>query len=163
MTARPTPPAPSTPDPVLDDDIVALLDAAITPEPLDAQAHVRIKKRLLQRIAHDTTPRHKTVQGGEGPWRDLGAGLTLKILHREGDLMSYLVRMAPGSQLPAHRHPIDEECVVMEGSVRIGTLLHIPAGGFHLGLKDVLHESIVSDEGALLFLRGAVPEEVLVV
>ncbi len=152
---------PST-GPLLDDDIVALLDAAMTPEPLDAEAHARVKTRLLQRVAQDATPRHKTVHGNEGRWRELGGGLTLKILHRDGEVMSYLVRMAPGSQLPAHRHPIDEECVVMEGAVRIGATMRLLAGGFHLGIKNVLHEPIVSDEGALLFLRGALPEEALV-
>ena len=39
--------------------------------------------------------------------------------------------------------------------------LELGAGSFHLGRKDVLHEPLISPEGALLFLRGAVPEEAL--
>lgn len=153
----------STPDsaaPALDADIVALLDAAVAPVALPDEAQARVRSRLLKRIAAGTTAQHTTVAADQGRWRELGGGLQLKILHRQGDVMSYLVRMAPGSQLPAHRHPMEEECVVMEGSVSIGGQ-RIHAGGFHLGRKDVLHEPLISDEGALLFLRGAVPEEAL--
>lgn len=146
--------------PALDADIVAWLDAAVAPVPLPDAAQARVKSRLLKRIATGTSAQHSTVRLDEGRWRDLGGGLQMKILNRQGEVMSYLLRMAPGSQLPAHRHPMDEECVVMEGAVSIGSL-RLAAGGFHLGRKDVLHEPLISDEGALLFLRGAVPEEAL--
>ena len=76
--------------------------------------------------------------------------------------MSYLLRLAPGAALPAHRHPVDEECVVLEGEVQIGTL-RVGAGGFHLGRKDVLHDRLCSAGGALIFLRGAIPEADLAV
>ena len=154
--------APDPSAPALDADINALLDEAIAPRPMDAAATARVKSRLLDRVARDCSARHATVAADEGRWRDLGGGLQMKILHRDGDVMSYLVRMAPGSQLPAHRHPIDEECVVMEGAVSIAGR-RIGSGGFHLGRKDVLHEPLVSEEGALLFLRGAVPDEALLV
>lgn len=146
--------------PALDADVLGWLDAAVDPEPLDAAAHARVKSRLLQRIAADSTPRHLTVRPEQGTWRDIGPGLALKVLHRDGDVMSYLVRMAPGSELPPHRHPIDEECVVLEGEVQVGAL-RVPRGGFHLGRKDVLHEPVRSEGGALVFLRGAVPHAAL--
>lgn len=47
-------------------------------------------------------------------------------------------------------------------AVRIGTLV-VGAGGFHLGAKDVLHETIVSVDGALPYLRGPVPTEALAI
>ena len=147
---------------VLDADILAKLDAAVAPQPLDVQAQVRIKSRLLQRIAADTTPRHRTVHADAGQWQNFGAGLTLKVLHEAGGIMTYLVRMAPGASLPGHRHPVDEECMVLEGAVQIGDL-HVAAGGFHLGRKDVLHDVLSSKEGAVIFLRGAVPEIALCV
>jgi anti-sigma factor ChrR (cupin superfamily) len=146
--------------PVLDEDLVAALNEAVEPKPLEAAAHQRVKSRLLRRIAQEQLPRHKTITAEQGAWRDLGGGLSLKVLHREGDLMSYLVRMAPGSQLPPHRHPVDEECVVLDGAVQIGAL-RVVAGGFHLGHRDVLHDIIRSPEGALIYLRGAVPDAAL--
>jgi anti-sigma factor ChrR (cupin superfamily) len=147
-------------EPVLDEDLVAVLAAAVGPQPLDAAAHQRVKSRLLRRIAQEQLPRHTTISAEQGEWSELGAGLSLKVLHRDGDVMSYLVRMAPGSQLPPHRHPIDEECLVLEGAVRIGAL-RVAAGGFHLGHRDVLHDTIESPEGALIYLHGAAPAAAL--
>ena len=145
---------------VLDADVLAWLDEALAPEPADAAAQARVKQRLLRRIAAESTPRHLTVRATDAGWQPFGAGLTMKVLHHEGETMSYLVRLLPGASLPAHRHPIDEECVVLEGEMHIGDLV-VGAGGFHLGRSGVLHDRLTSPGGALIFLRGAVPEMAL--
>jgi quercetin dioxygenase-like cupin family protein len=156
------PPAAPTPDPALDADIVDLLNDAAPPAPLDQAAMARVKRRVLARIAESQQVQHLTVRGEDGLWQPFGPGLGLKVLHEAGGVMSYLVRLAPGATLPPHRHPIDEECVVLEGSLRIGDLL-VGAGGFHLGRQDVLHLPIVSEHGALIFLRGAPPDIALMI
>lgn len=142
---------------VLDDDVLAWLDEAVTPEPIDEAAQARVKRRLLRRIAAESTPRHRTSQLGEGPWQPFGPGVTMKVLRQEGDTMSYLLRLLPGASLPAHRHPQDEECLVLEGEMHIGDTI-VPAGGYHLGCRGVLHDRLTSPGGALIFLRGAAPE-----
>jgi quercetin dioxygenase-like cupin family protein len=149
-------------DEALDEQTLALLAEAINPEPLGAAAHERVKRRLLQRVAADTTERHLTVQPGEVGWQPFGEGVQMKVLHEAGGIMSYLVRLAPGAGLPAHHHPVDEECMVLEGEVTIGDL-RLARGGFHLGRKDTLHDVLRSEHGALIFLRGAVPDITLVV
>jgi quercetin dioxygenase-like cupin family protein len=117
----------------------------------------RVRRRLLRRVAADTTERHLTLPA-EGPgWQPFGEGLAIKVLHEAAGVMSYLLRLAAGAALPAHRHPHDEECVVLEGVVHIGAL-RLGPGGYHLARKDVLHDRLHSPEGALVFLRGAVPE-----
>lgn len=157
MTPTPTPP-PDAADPVLDTDILAVLDASVgASSPGDRLSIARVKRKLLARIAEDQRAQHVTVQADEGAWQPFGPGLTLKVLHEAGGIMSYLVRLAPGASLPPHRHPVDEECVVLEGSLRIGATV-VAAGGFHLGRQHRLHEPIVSEQGALIFLRGAAPE-----
>lgn len=153
----PDAPEPHAEAPPLDDDIVELLDAGPGDEPVDRAFAARIKRRLLMRIADDQRPRHLTVRTQDGDWQPFGPGLRLKVLHEADGVMSYLVRLAPGAALPVHRHPIDEECVVLEGELRIGDLV-VAAGGFHLGRKDVLHAPITTVDGALIYLRGAVPE-----
>jgi quercetin dioxygenase-like cupin family protein len=145
---------------VLDADVLAWLDQAVTPEPVDPAAQARVKSRLLRRIAAESTPRHLTMTPGGGGWQPFGPGLTMKVLHHDGDTMSYLVRLAAGASLPAHRHPVDEECVVLEGEMCIGDLV-VGAGGYHLGRRGVLHDQLTSPGGALIFLRGAVPEMAL--
>lgn len=149
---------------LLDADLVERLDVEIaTADPCDAVADDRVRRRLLRRIAAGTTDRHLTSHAGDPGWQPFGTGLSLKVLHRAGDVMSYLLRLDAGASLPVHRHPVDEECVVLEGEVIIGQQLRLGPGGFHLGRKDVLHDRLHSPGGALIFLRGAIPEIALVV
>lgn len=155
MTTRSIPPA-------LDPDIVEHLHDALVPEPMDAELAARVKRRVLQRIAEQQRPQHLTVQAGDGVWQPLGPGVQLKLLHAAGDVWSYLLKLDAGAQLPTHRHPVDEECVVLEGLVQVGEL-RVAAGGFHLGRKDVLHAPITAVQASLLFLRGARPEAELLV
>ena len=155
MTTLPMPPA-------LDADIVDQLHDALVPEPMDAALAARVKRRVLQRIAEEQRPQHLTVQAHEGVWQPFGPGVQLKLLHAAGDVWSYLLKLEPGAQLPTHRHPVDEECMVLEGTVQVGEL-RVAAGGFHLGRKDVLHAPITALDGALLYLRGARPEADLLV
>lgn len=151
-------PTPGRDDAPLPDDILELLSAsAVATTPGDALSIARVKRRVLARIAEEQRTQHLTVRAEDGAWQPFGPGLTLKVLHEQGGTMSYLVRLAPGAALPPHRHPVDEECVVLEGMLRIGEL-EVGAGGFHLGRQDVLHMPIVSEHGALIFLRGATPE-----
>jgi anti-sigma factor ChrR (cupin superfamily) len=154
---------PHTKDPErLDDDIVEHLNAALVPEPVDAATTARIKHRLLERIAEDQRSRHLTVRPDEGRWRPFGLGVQIKLLHESGEIWSYLLKLAPGARLPSHRHPVDEECMVLAGEVWVGEL-RVGAGGFHLGRQDVLHAPITTVDGATLFLRGARPEADLLI
>ncbi len=160
----PKPPSPahdgSGPEPVLEAEVQAWLDQAVTPEPVDAAAQARVKQQLLRRIAAESTSRHVTVAAPDGPWQPLAPGVTMKLLHHESGTMSYLLRLSPGASLPAHRHPQDEECLVLEGEMHIGDIV-IGPGGYHLGRRGVLHDRLSSPGGALIFLRGAAPEAAL--
>ena len=80
----------------------------------------------------------------------------IAVLMREGDTMSYLMRLEAGAVIPPHDHPQTEECVVLEGEVRIGEESVHP-GDYHVVRAGHAHELLRSDSGALLFLRGAVP------
>jgi len=145
---------------VLESDVVAWLDEAVAPEPVDAAAQARVKQRVLRRIAADSTPRHLTVPAPQDTWQPFGPGVAMKVLHQDGNTLSYLLRLEPGASLPAHRHPQDEECLVLEGEMHIGELV-VTAGGYHLGRRGVLHDRLCSPGGALIFLRGAAPEVAL--
>ncbi len=165
MTDHPAPSAADSPDAdaVLDADIIDILNHSVSASaPGDALSIARVKRKLLAHIAEEQRTQHLTVRAADGQWQAFGPGLTLKVLHEHEGIMSYLVRLAPGAMLPPHRHPVDEECVVLEGSLRIGEL-EVGAGGFHLGRQDVLHMPIVSEQGALIFLRGAAPEAALLI
>ena len=131
--------------------------AELTPAQQEAAVR-RVRTEVLERIAHEQTPLHLTVQQGDEGWQPFLQDISMKLLYEDGNTLSYLLRLAPGAVLPAHRHVQDEECMVLEGELRIGDSLTIKAGGYHLARGGVLHAPITSAKGALIFLRGAAPE-----
>ncbi|WP_428421517.1 cupin domain-containing protein [Methylibium sp.] len=143
-------------DQPLDSDTLDALTAAAAAEPVPGGVAARIKHRLLGRMAQGEA-RHVTVQAADGAWQAFQEGVQIKVLHEADGVMSYLLRLRAGAVLPAHRHPTDEECVVLEGSLRIGNALVLHAGGFHLARQDALHAAITTDTGATIYLRGASP------
>jgi quercetin dioxygenase-like cupin family protein len=116
-----------------------------------------IKRRLLERVA-DADDSHLTIAADAGDWKPFAHGVALKVLHEHGGVLSYLLRLEPGARLPPHRHPIDEECIVVQGRLQVGTHTEIGPGGYHLAHRGALHPSIAAPEGAMIFLRGAVPK-----
>ncbi|MFG6433331.1 cupin domain-containing protein [Roseateles sp. LYH14W] len=120
-----------------------------------AQARA-IRRRLLERVA-DTDDSHLTVPPGASGWQPFGDGLQIKVLHEHEGTLSYLLRFAPGARLEAHRHPVDEECVVLEGVLKVGSRTEVGPGGYHLARAGSLHASISTETGATIFLRGAEP------
>lgn len=121
------------------------------PEPTRA-----IRRRLMERVA-DADRTHLTIDGDQGQWQPFREGVAIKLLREDGGTLSYLLRLARGATLPPHRHPCDEECIVLEGRLRVGTQIEIGPGGYHLAHGGALHATISTDTGATIFLRGAVP------
>lgn len=151
MDPQPAPPA-------LPAELRDMLHEALTPDAPDPVADHRLKRRLLQTLARDATASHLTVPPGDAGWRPFAPGIRIKLLHRDGLTAAYLLHLAAGATIPPHRHPQDEECVVLEGQLRIGSL-QVPRGAFHLARRGALHEAVQAPDGALIYLRGALPDE----
>lgn len=67
---------------------------------------------------------------------------------------SSFFRIAPGASIPAHKHPQDEECIVLDGEVFLGDCL-LKAGEYQLAAKGSYHSEVMSDIGCLLFIRAS--------
>ena len=145
-------------DVALDADILSALAEGVAPADDDGGAIDRVRARLMKRIARDSVQHHLTIPADEGRWHTLLPGIRRKVLHESGGVMSYLLRFEPGAVLPAHRHPVDEECIVLEGTLCIGDM-RLPAGSFHMVRANVLDADSTTDEGTLIYLRGASPRE----
>jgi quercetin dioxygenase-like cupin family protein len=142
---------------VLPPVLEARLLEATQPDPehkLDAMDAATIRERLFKRI--HSTQSLTTIQADEGEWAPFSPKVRIKLLRRDGATQSYLLRLEPGAVLLPHVHGRDEECMVLEGEVRIGNLV-VKQGAYHLAPRGVAHEPIHSESGALLFLRGAIP------
>jgi anti-sigma factor ChrR (cupin superfamily) len=140
----------------LDAELILGLTQAQLPQAPEPALARRVKARVLDRIC---ASQHLTVQADAGGWRPFLPGIEFKHLHGDetSGVMSYYLKLAPGAVIPPHRHPHDEECIVLSGELIIGDL-HVPAGGFHLARAGLDHAPISSVAGAMIFLRGAVPE-----
>ena len=116
-----------------------------------------IRRRVLERVA-DAEDSSLTVGADEGLWQPFAKGVRIKVLRQHQGVMSYLLRLAPGACLPAHRHPMDEECIVLQGTLKVGTRNEVGPGGYHRALQGTLHASVSTVTGATIFVRGAVPD-----
>lgn len=112
---------------------------------------------LWESIATQTNiaPGIRTVQSDDGIWETLGDGLRRKIVHIDADAgrASYFVELAKGSQLPRHEHPVDEHCVVLEGTLRIGSQT-FGAGAYQFAERGHPHPPVIAETPALIFIHG---------
>jgi mannose-6-phosphate isomerase-like protein (cupin superfamily) len=115
-----------------------------------------IRARLMDRIAGEARSAHGGAMGdgllvraGETEWKDAPApGVQYRQLHGSKTI---LVRMAPGTWLPAHDHKHAEQCLVLEGSIAsegvtayAGDYTYMPAGS--------VHSALYSETGALFLI-----------
>lgn len=98
-----------------------------------------------------------TLRADEGEWRDIAPGVQTKFLWRGADAQSMLLRLHPGARVAAHAHPVDEECLMLDGEAFFGDTL-LRAGDYQLAPAGTQHSDVMSDVGALLYVRGAVDD-----
>ncbi len=138
---------------VLDAALIEALASATPPLAPDARAAARMREQLFQRV-HAPAQDFLFIHSHEGEWTRLLKGVELKLLRQDEQSRSYLLRMTPGARVPPHEHPLDEECLVLEGDVTLNGVL-CRAGDYHLAQQGKPHDWLTSETGCLLFIRGA--------
>ncbi len=144
------------PDPLFDAPLSEALLEAQTPLLPSPERVSALRQRVLavtQAALAPVSVAHLTIRGGDGLWVPLLPGISIKLLREDVSTRSYLLRMAPGARLPAHGHSHEEECMVLEGDVRLGDV-QVRAGDYHLARRGLPHGDLLSEGGCLLFLRG---------
>jgi len=141
-------------EPVLPDDVTEALAVALAPRAPNANRTADIRARILERV-HSDRQRFLTVRATDGTWLAIAPGVAVKHLQDDGTMQSFLLRLDAGARLPAHDHPTcDEHCVVVEGSIRLGDV-EVSRGDYHVAYAGSSHGELVSDRGAILYLRTA--------
>ena len=142
-------------DDEFDSDLMESLANAIAPiEPPPAKK-AALRERILQRAAAEKNrgvQAHLTVHLNNEGWIDVLPLIKMKTLFESDDGKGVLFRFQPGARLPAHEHGTDEECVVLEGELRIGTEV-VRTGDFHLARRGIPHGDLTSPTGALFYIR----------
>src|SRR5262245_10785811 len=135
----------------LDPVLAALFAAtpAVEPGP-------RVRESLLARAGAVFVQR-----GDRAAWSDIGVpGIQRRVLFRDTrrNLVTFLLRLAPGAVLPPHRHTAVEECYVLEGDVQsMGVQLR--AGDYFRAEAGSLHRASRTVGGCLLLLQSAADGE----
>ncbi len=148
---------------LLPDEISDALLGAIKPVQPEALQAKNLRIRILNKIHESKSTGVKdflTIEKDKGDWVEVTPLARFKMLVENGDASSFIVKLEPGAEFPGHDHAEDEECMMLEGDLWIGDL-HLFAGDYHLAPKGMQHDTIRTDNGALLFLRGPIPEPML--
>lgn len=126
-----------------------------------------LKTRLLDRIRKprplpgfsEDVPGFQVLRSGDGTWHPTPhAGIDVKLLSKDpsSDVITYLMRMAPGSTYPQHVHSREEQCWVLEGDVaHLEGRVRMFAGDFIRALPGTKHTSITSEGGCTLLIVGS--------
>ncbi len=128
--------------------------AAVRPAP------PRLRRNLLEQ-SRPLPSGVSATRGNEGKWlRTPYPGVTMKPVYRHpvtGEV-TQLVRFEPGAKLPPHQHTADEQCLVVEGDIRMGNTV-FRAGDFTWAKKDSQHHVLTSEEGCLLLIVASPEDE----
>jgi len=141
---------------------------AITPPPVSAA------KQILppaSAVSATRLMRHVVVSDGISvtrtealEWRPFprATGVSIKVLHRDYEAKTYtaLVYLAPGAEMPRHRHASAEDLYVVEGTLDLGDV-QIEAGDYSHADAGSIHDAARTSEGCTLLLIGSERDEIL--
>ena len=115
-----------------------------------------LQDRLARRIAEDTGKAPvppPAPQWAEPDWEQVAPGIECKLLANdtEWELVSMLVRLAPGASYPPHTHAGVEELHLLAGELWINGRKLVP-GDYNYGEPGALDESVWSETGCTCVL-----------
>jgi anti-sigma factor ChrR (cupin superfamily) len=157
------PDQPGDTDPILNTAWAATLAQSLRSDatpPLTALAAQAMKNRLMQRIAATSASADAKTDvpvlsiRRDDAWVSLSKKIQVKVLHDDGTTLSWLLRLLPGGRLPEHDHADGvEECMVLEGSLRINGE-SFGCGDYQIAHPGSVHFEVSSEQGSLVFLKS---------
>jgi quercetin dioxygenase-like cupin family protein len=139
--------------------ICGAIAAAIHPHELAQARRAGMREQVMQRIAAPAPPGTHTVRARDSSgWVAVDDKVSIKVLRmdRPNNNQTVLIRMLPGGVIVPHRHNEEEECLVIEGEIEIGSHL-VLAGDMHIASPGAEHAPITTRTGALLMVRSEIP------
>ena len=94
------------------------------------------------------------IDPGRQRWLRASEGVEVLPLRGDSEVVSMLVRFAPGAAVADHHHALDEDCLVLGGEMFLGDIL-LRSGDYQLAPAGGSHFGETSDVGVLFFFHGA--------
>jgi anti-sigma factor ChrR (cupin superfamily) len=136
-------------------------------EPEDDVLHpsASLWNRLALRIAAETGAEPVAAQPSgwsEPPWEQAAPGIWCKLLatDTENHRVSMLVRLAPGTEYPPHRHAGLEELHLLQGELMIGDRRLHP-GDYNRAEAGTVDHRVWSDTGCMCVLLTSIDDVIL--
>ena len=150
-------PVPQLPSrmPDASESFLARLAEALTPVAIPDGQRARMRQRIRNEIAASQPPTGTlTWRSFADGWVDGLPGIRLKFLRVDATAgtQEVLVRFLPGGSVPAHSHTREEQMVIIDGTVFVGSH-RLAAGDVHVASAGTSHAALTSPDGALLLLR----------
>ena len=95
-----------------------------------------------------------TLRSADRRWEERWPGIEICTLREDAGGRSFLMRMRPGSVLPAHKHSRDEESLLLEGEAWISDDTCLHAGDYQFMPAGQLHPDMRSPAGCIVFVRS---------
>jgi anti-sigma factor ChrR (cupin superfamily) len=159
--------------------VLAALAAAVEPVTPDPRTREALLRRIAAQASSPGTPSPlgEELQAGAPPG-DPGAGLVIQraaegcwektavegvsirrlFVDRPNNHFTALVRMAPGTSYPGHVHNGPEECLVLEGDLRVGEDVLWP-GDYQRAPVGSRHGVQSTEQGCLLLITSSLTDE----
>jgi anti-sigma factor ChrR (cupin superfamily) len=102
------------------------------------------------------------IRESQQVWRRTAyPGVEVKILFSDPETrnITSLLKLQPGAKYPAHHHAGVEQCLMLEGSARLGQLV-LERGDFGFACAGTNHTVVESDGGCLMMLISNQNDEV---
>ncbi len=103
------------------------------------------------------------LRAGEGSWEETGVdGVRVQRLFVDAARQSatMLVKMAPGTSYPTHRHAAAEECYVLSGDLHVGDVV-MRAGDYQRASSGTVHGVQSTEEGCTLLIVSSLHDELI--
>lgn len=94
-----------------------------------------------------------TRRAGEADWQPRVSGGEVRVLRKDAVSCSQMLRLAPGDRIALAARRAECECLLLEGEAFFPERL-MRAGDYRIAPADGGTDTLSSDVGALLFLRG---------
>jgi hypothetical protein len=122
----------------------------------------RLWPRLAERIGGDAGAVAPVPVSPEPPWRDVAPGIACKVLATDGERhrVTMLVRLAPGTDYPPHRHADLEELHMLEGELIVDGETLYP-GDYRRGEPGVVDRRVWSETGCTAVLMTSLDDLLL--
>lgn len=152
-------------------DVVAALSLGVKEESPPPEVKEKLQLRLVEKErasgGHDrsnilVSSQFLSIRADEGGWVEVEEGIRFKQLFVDNKtgMVTALVRMAPGTHLPKHRHREIEQLYILEGDCYVHGELLGP-GDFHCAAPGSVHDSTYTIGGTLFLLVTPERYEVL--